>query len=78
MVDLADIVNNDRVNKKNKLKGITEMIINLDELNNTNNRKMGGLVTHYSLIMWILIKILRVSNPTLHNKRNLKMESLLP
>ena len=24
---------------------------------------MGGLVTHYSLIMWMLMKILHVSNP---------------
>ena len=31
MVDLTDIVNNDRINKKNKLRGITEMIINLNE-----------------------------------------------
>ena len=41
MVDLTDIVNNDRVNKKNNFKGITEMIINLDELDNTNNLEDG-------------------------------------
>ena len=41
MVDITYIVNNDRVNKKNKLKGITEMIINLDELDNTNNLEDG-------------------------------------
>ena len=31
----------DQVIKKNKLKGITEMIINLDELNNSNNLEDG-------------------------------------
>ena len=31
----------DQVIKKNKLKGITEMIINLDELNNSDNLKDG-------------------------------------
>ena len=32
----------DQVIKTNKLKGITEMIINLDELNNSDNLKDGG------------------------------------
>ena len=31
----------DQVTKTNKLKGITEMIINLDELNNSDNLKDG-------------------------------------
>ena len=35
------IVVDDQVIKKNKLKGITEMIINLDELNNSNNLEDG-------------------------------------
>ena len=51
MVDLTDIVNNDRVSKRNKLKGITEMIINLDELDNTNNledgRPSNSLLMHH-------------------------------
>ena len=37
MVELNQFVVDDQVIKKNKLKGITEMIINLDELNNSNN-----------------------------------------
>ena len=41
MVELNQFVVNDQVIKKNKLKGITEMIINLDELNNSNNLKDG-------------------------------------
>ena len=39
MVELNQFVVDDQVIKKNKLKGSTEMIINLDELNNSNNLK---------------------------------------
>ena len=41
IVELNQFVVNDQVIKKNKLKGITEMIINLDELNNSDNLKDG-------------------------------------
>ena len=39
MVELNQFVVDDQVIKTNKLKGITEMIINLDELDNSDNRK---------------------------------------
>ena len=41
IVELNQFEVDDQVTKMNKLKGITEMIINLDELNNTNNLKDG-------------------------------------
>ena len=41
MVELNQFVVDDQVIKKNKLKGITEMIINLDELNNSYNLEDG-------------------------------------
>ena len=41
MVELNQFVVDDQVIKKNKLKGITEMIINLDELNNNDNLEDG-------------------------------------
>ena len=41
MVELNQFVVDGQVIKKNKLKGITEMIINLDELNNSDNLKDG-------------------------------------
>ena len=41
MVELNQFVVDDQVIKKNMLKGITEMIINLDELNNSDNLKDG-------------------------------------
>ena len=39
MVELNKFIVDDQVIKKNKLKGITEMIINLDELDNSDNLK---------------------------------------
>ena len=41
IIELNQFEVDDQVIKKNKLKGITEMIINLDELNNSNNLKDG-------------------------------------
>ena len=41
MVELNQFVVDDQVIKKNKLKGITKMIITLDELNNSDNLKDG-------------------------------------
>ena len=41
MVELNQFVVDDQVIKKNKLKGITEMINNLDELNNSDNLEDG-------------------------------------
>ena len=41
IVELKQFEIDDEVTKTNKLKGITEMIINLDELNNSVNLKDG-------------------------------------
>ena len=41
MFKLNQFAVDDQVIKTNKLKGITEMIINLDELNNSDNLKDG-------------------------------------
>ena len=41
MVELNQFVVDDQVIKTNKLKGITEMIINLNELNNSDNLEDG-------------------------------------
>ena len=51
MVAFAQFVSDDRVIKMNKLKGITEMILNLDELDNTDNLEDGRSSKHYSLVM---------------------------
>ena len=41
MVELNQFEVDDQVTKTNKLKGITEITLNLDELNNSNNLKDG-------------------------------------
>ena len=41
MVELNQFLVDDQVIKKNKLKGITEMILNLNELDNSDNLKDG-------------------------------------
>ena len=78
MVELNQFGIDDQVIKKNKLKGITEMIINLDELDNSDNLK-DGRPTNKLLTYHVTddIKILHVSNPKPHSTRLLKMERLL-
>ena len=41
MVELSQFVVDDQVTETNKLKGITEITLNLDELNNSNNLEDG-------------------------------------
>ena len=52
IIELNQFEVDDQVIKKNKLKGITEMIINLDELNNSDNLKDGrpsnNLLTYHT------------------------------
>ena len=51
MVEFNKLSVDDQATKTNKLKGITEMIINLDELDNTDNledgRPSNSLLTHH-------------------------------
>ena len=41
IIELNQFEVDDQVTKKNKLKGITEITLNLDELNNSDNLKDG-------------------------------------
>ena len=51
MIELNQFEVDDQVTKTNKLKGITEITLNLDELNNSDNLKDGrssnSLLTYY-------------------------------
>ena len=51
IIELNQFEIDDQVAKRNKLKGITEITLNLDELNNSNNLKDGrprnSLLTYY-------------------------------
>ena len=49
IIELNQFEVDDQVTKTNKLKGIMEMIINLDELNNSFNLKDGRHRTHCSV-----------------------------
>ena len=50
IIELNQFEVDDQVTKMNKLKGITEITLNLDELDTSDNLKDGDLVTHCSLI----------------------------
>ena len=68
----------DQVTKTNKLKGITEITLNLDELDNSDNLKDGrpsnSLLTYYV----IDDKDFTRFEPQNPSTKNLKMENLLP
>ena len=79
MVELNQFIVDDKVIRKNKLKGIMEMIINLDELNNSNNLKDGhpsNTLFTYHVTDDKDFMCFEPAKP--HNIGNLKMESLLP
>ena len=78
MVELNQFVVDDQVTKTNKLKGIMEMIINLDELDNTNNlkdRRPSNTLFKYHVTD---DKDFTHFDPKPHNIGNLKMDRLLP
>ena len=68
IVELNQFEVDDQVIKTNKLKGITEMIINLDELNNSNNLKDGRPSNELLFYHVTDDKDFRVSNLTPHSQ----------
>ena len=78
MVELNKFLVDDQVSKKNKLKGITEMISNLDELDNTNNledgRPSNSLLTYHVTSDEDFTSF----EPRTPQYKKLKTESLLP
>ena len=78
IVELKQFEVDDEVTKMNKLKGITEMTLNLDELNNSVNLKDGRpsneLLTYYVTDD----KDFTHFEPQNPQYKNLKMENLLP
>ena len=78
MIELNQFEVDDQVTKTNKLKGITEITLNLDELNNSDNLKDGrpsnSLLTYY-VTSNEDFTCFESQNP---QYKNLKMESLLP
>ena len=75
---LADLSNDFRIIKTNKLAEVIDMIFNLNELDNSGNLKMEDLVMHYLRIMYLVLKMLCFLNPKPHNTRSLKAVRLFP
>ena len=77
MIELNQFEADNQVTKTNKLKGITEITLNLDELNNSNNLKDGKpsnkLLTDYVTDN----KDFKHFEPGIPQYKNLKMENLL-
>ena len=78
IVELNQFEVDDQVIKMNKLLGITEMIINLDELNNSNNLKDGRPSNELPTYHMTDDKDFTHFEPQTPQYRKLKMESLLP
>ena len=76
IVELNQFEVDDQVTKTNKLKGITEITLNLDELNNSNNLKDERPSNELLTCHVTDNKDFTHFKP--HNLGNLKMESLLP
>ena len=78
MVGLNQFEADDQVTKTNKLKGITEMIINLDELNNSVNLKDGRPSNELLTYHMTDDKDFTCFEPQNSSTKNLKRENLLP
>ena len=78
MVELNKFLVDDQVIKKNKLKGITEKNLNLDELDNSDNiedgRPSNSLLTYHVTSNEDFMNF----KPQTLNIRNLRMTRLLP
>ena len=68
----------DQVTKMNKLKGITEITLNLDELDNSDNLKDGRPSNELLTYHVTSNKDFKCFELQIPNIGNLKMESLLP
>ena len=78
IVELNQFEVDDQIIKKNKLKSITEITLNLDELNNSDNLKDGRLSNELLTYHVTDDKDFTCFEPQTPQYRNLKMESLLP
>ena len=78
IVELNQFEVDNQVIKKNKLKGITEITHNLDELDNSHNLKNGRPSNELLTYHMTSNEDLHVSNPKPNNIGNLKTERLLP
>ena len=66
------------IQRTNKLVNGTKITISLNELNNSDNLEDGNPATPYLHILWQVLNILHISNPSPHNIKNLRMTQSLP
>ena len=78
IIELNQFEVDDQVTKTNKLKGITEMIINLDELNNGINLKDGRPSNELLTYHMTDDRDFMHFEPQTPQYKNLKTENLLP
>ena len=78
IVELNQFEVDDQVTKTNKLKGITEITLNLNELNNSNNLKDGRPSNELLTYHMTDYKDFTHFEPQTPQYRELKTESLLP
>ena len=78
IIELNQLEIDDQVTKTNKLKGIMEMIINLDELNNSINLKDGRPSNELLTYHMNSNEDFMCFEPKTPSTRLLKVESLLP
>ena len=77
IIELNQFETDDQVTKTNKLKGITEITLNLDELNNSDNLKDGRPSNELLTYHVNAHEDFTHPKPQTPQYRNLKMESLL-
>ena len=78
MVELNQFEIDDQVAKTNKLKSITEITLNLDELSNSDNLKDGRLSNELLTYHMTDDKDFTHFEPQNTSKKDLKTENLLP
>ena len=78
IIELNQFEVDDQVTKTNKLKGITEITLNLNELNNSDNLKDGRPSNELLTYHVTDDKDFIILNCNPRNTKNLKMENLLP
>ena len=78
IIELNQFEIDDQVTKTNKLKGITELTLNLDELNNSDNLKDGRPSNELLTYHVTSNEDFTCFEPQNPSTKNLKMESLLP
>ena len=78
IIELNQFEVDDQVTKTNKLKGITEITLNLNELNNSDNLKDGRPSNELLTYHMTDDKDFTCFEPQNPQYKNLKMENLLP